>query len=85
VSLPKAPFYAGFKDQLRSDPMLGLSPSRKDESNAEGEAHRGAGRLAIRQVEQGTPAAELCRKMGTREQTFYTWRKRFDGSWARAS
>jgi putative transposase len=34
---------------------------------------------AIRQVEQGTPAAELCRKLGISEQTFYTWKKRFAG------
>ena len=34
---------------------------------------------ALRQVEQGTPAAELCRKMGVSEQTFYTWKKRFAG------
>jgi len=31
---------------------------------------------AIRQVEQGTPAADLCRKMGISEQTFYTMGKR---------
>src|SRR3954469_1312283 len=34
---------------------------------------------ALRQVEQGTPAAELCRNMGVSEQTFYTWKKRFAG------
>jgi putative transposase len=34
---------------------------------------------ALRQVEQGTPAVELCRKMGVSEQTFYTWKKRFAG------
>jgi putative transposase len=32
---------------------------------------------ALRQVEQGTPAAELCRKLGISEQTFHTWKKRF--------
>ena len=32
-----------------------------------------------RQVEQGTPAAEVCRKLGISEQTFYTWKKRFAG------
>src|SRR5438046_2845424 len=31
---------------------------------------------ALRQVEQGTPATELCRKLGISEQTFYTWKKR---------
>ena len=34
---------------------------------------------AIRQVEQGTPAAELCRKMGISEQTFYAWKKKYAG------
>lgn len=34
---------------------------------------------AIRQVDQGTPAAELCRKMGISEQTFYTWKKKYAG------
>lgn len=34
---------------------------------------------ALRQVEQGTPATELCRKLGISEQTFYTWKKRFAG------
>ena len=30
---------------------------------------------AMRQVEAGVPVAELCRKMGISEQTFYTWKK----------
>lgn len=34
---------------------------------------------AIRQVDQGTPAVELCRKMGISEQTFYTWKKKYAG------
>jgi len=34
---------------------------------------------AMRQVEQGTPAAELCRKMGISEQTFYAWKKKYAG------
>lgn len=34
---------------------------------------------AIRQAEQGTPAAEICRKMGISEQTFYAWKKKFAG------
>ena len=29
---------------------------------------------ALRQVDGGTPAIEVCRKMGISEQTFYTWR-----------
>jgi putative transposase len=34
---------------------------------------------ALRQVEAGAPAAQLCRKMGISEQTFYTWKKKFAG------
>lgn len=34
---------------------------------------------ALRQAEQGTAVAELCRKMGVSEQIFYTWRKKFAG------
>ncbi len=34
---------------------------------------------ALRQVEQGTTATELCRKLGISEQTFYRWKKRFAG------
>ena len=33
----------------------------------------------LRQVEQGTPATEVCRKLGISEQTFYRWKKRFAG------
>ncbi len=34
---------------------------------------------ALRQAEQGTTAAEVCRKLGINEQTFYRWKKRFAG------
>lgn len=34
---------------------------------------------ALRQVERGTPAAELCRKLGVSEQTFYAWQKKSAG------
>jgi len=34
---------------------------------------------ALRQAEQGTAVAELCRKMGVSEQTFYTWKKKYAG------
>jgi putative transposase len=34
---------------------------------------------ALRQVDGGTPAIEVCRKMGISEQTFYTWRRRYGG------
>ena len=31
--------------------------------------------FALRQAESGTPVAEICRKMGIVEQTFYRWKK----------
>lgn len=33
----------------------------------------------IRLAESGTPVAELCRKIGISEQTFYTWKRKFAG------
>lgn len=35
--------------------------------------------LALRQAEAGTPVAEVCRKLGITETTFYRWKKRFGG------
>lgn len=32
---------------------------------------------ALRQAEQGTPATEVCRKLGVSEATFYAWKKRY--------
>jgi putative transposase len=34
---------------------------------------------AVRQVESGVAVAELCRKLGISEQTFYTWKKKYAG------
>ena len=34
---------------------------------------------ALRQVEAGTPVAEVCRKLGINEQTFYRWKRKFAG------
>jgi putative transposase len=34
---------------------------------------------ALRQAEHGTPAAEVCRKLGVSEATFYAWKKRYAG------
>ena len=33
--------------------------------------------LALQQTEYGLPVAELCRKLGISEQTFYRWKKKF--------
>ena len=35
--------------------------------------------FALRQAESGTPVAEVCRKMGIVEQTFYRWKKKYAG------
>ncbi len=34
---------------------------------------------ALRQAEQGTPAGEICRKLGVSEATFYAWKKKYAG------
>jgi putative transposase len=34
---------------------------------------------AVRQAEAGTPVAEVCRKLGVSEQTFYRWKRTFAG------
>ena len=34
--------------------------------------------LALRQVKAGTPAVQVCRKLGITETTFYRWRKKYD-------
>jgi putative transposase len=34
---------------------------------------------ALREAEQGMPAAELCRKLGVSETTFYAWKKKYAG------
>ena len=34
---------------------------------------------APRQAEAGTPAVEVCRKIGVSEQTFYRWKRQFAG------
>jgi putative transposase len=35
--------------------------------------------FALRQAEGGTPVAEIIRKMGVSEATFYRWKKKFAG------
>ena len=35
--------------------------------------------FALQQAEAGTSVAELCRKMGVAEATFYRWKKRYGG------
>jgi putative transposase len=33
---------------------------------------------ALRQAESGTPVAEICRKLGVTEQSFYRWKRKYD-------
>jgi len=35
--------------------------------------------FALKQAETGTTIAEVCRKMGVSEQTFYRWKKKYAG------
>jgi putative transposase len=35
--------------------------------------------FALQQAESGTAIAEICRKVGVSEPTFYRWKKRFAG------
>jgi putative transposase len=35
--------------------------------------------FVLRQAEEGTPVAEVCRKAGVSEATFYIWRKKYGG------
>ena len=35
--------------------------------------------FALQQAEHGTPVAEVCRKMGVTEQSFYRWKKKYGG------
>ncbi len=35
--------------------------------------------FALRQAESGTSVGEVCRKMGISENTFYRWKRRYEG------
>lgn len=35
--------------------------------------------FALKQAELGTPVAEVCRKLGITEQSFYRWKKKYGG------
>jgi len=35
--------------------------------------------MALRQAESGTPAGEICRKLGVTETTFYRWKRKYGG------
>ncbi|HUX35070.1 MAG TPA: transposase [Gemmatimonadaceae bacterium] len=35
---------------------------------------------ALRQVREGTPAVQVCRKLGITQTTFYRWRRKYEGT-----
>jgi putative transposase len=35
--------------------------------------------VALKQAELGTAVAEVCRKMGVSEATFFRWKQKYDG------
>lgn len=35
--------------------------------------------FALQQAAHGTPVTEVCRKLGVTEQSFYRWKKKYDG------
>lgn len=35
--------------------------------------------FALRQAEGGTPVTEVCRKLGVSEQSFYRWKRKYEG------
>lgn len=35
--------------------------------------------VALRQGEAGTPVAEICRKLGVTEATYYRWKRKYGG------
>lgn len=35
--------------------------------------------FALRQSQGGTPVTEVCRKMGVSEQSFYRWKRKYEG------
>jgi putative transposase len=35
--------------------------------------------FSLRQAEGGTPVTEVCRKMGISEQSFYRWKRNYEG------
>lgn len=53
-------------------PYLGVLPVRKRHSPEQIA-------VALRQAEAGTPVAEIIRKLGIHENTFYIWKRRFGG------
>jgi putative transposase len=56
-----------------------VRPCWEERSREEEQVHRRADRLALKQAETATPVAEVIRRMGVLEQTFYRWKKLYGG------
>ncbi|MGX1500021.1 transposase-like protein [Labrenzia sp. MBR-25] len=56
-----------------------IPTSGEGEFHEEIEVFRGSDRHHLRQADEGTPVAEVCRKAGISDATFYNWRKRYGG------
>jgi putative transposase len=61
------------RDSLRWKPWKGSEAIRKSRFSVEQITY------ALKQVETGVPVAEICRKLGISEQTFYLWKKKYGG------
>jgi Transposase len=64
-----------------SIPKVGISVlglTQRGAGDEEKPVYRGTDRP--RQAEAGTPAVEVCRKLGVSEQTFYRWKRQFAGT-----
>ena len=56
-----------------------LKPAGEELEHEDVEIHQGADRLCAEAVGDGTPVAEVIRRMGVSEQTFYRWKKVYGG------
>lgn len=66
----------GFKSgKFRYDVVIETRRSCREEE----QVHRRAVAYALKQAELGTPVAEVCRKMGISDATFYNWRTKYGG------
>jgi putative transposase len=59
--------------------ILLLSVPRKEPEMRKGRYTEEQIVYALRQVEQGAPLTQICRRMGVSPTTFYVWKKRFAG------
>ena len=60
-------------------PFRGQGPSLKETDDAEEQVQRGADHRGAEGGQAGLPVAEVCRKHGISDATFYTWRSKYGG------